>query len=121
MLCDALGRPLRFILSGGQQNDCKSAEQLLQGHKTAAVVADKGYDTNAVRAFIQAAQMRAVIPSKANRRPQFPFDRELYKQRNLIERCFGTIKQNRRIATRYDRNDSHFMGFLFLAAANLWL
>ena len=120
MLSDALGRPLRFILTGGEKPDCKSAEQLLQGQKTAAVVADKGYDTNAIRAFIQASQMHAVIPSKANRKPQIPFDRELYKERNLIERCFGKLKQNRRIATRFDRNDSHYMGFLFLAAAFLW-
>ena len=121
MLCDALGRPLRFILTGGEKADCKSAQSLLEGQPTQAVVADKGYDTDAIRAFIAAAHMQAVIPSKSNRKEQIPFDRELYKERNLIERCFGKLKIHRRIATRYDRNDSHFMGFIFLGAALLWM
>lgn len=121
MLCDALGRPLRFILTGGQKADCQSAQSLLEGQRASAVVADKGYDTNAVRAFIAACKMRAVIPSKANRKIRISHDQELYKERNLIERCFGKLKTNRRIATRFDRNDTHYMGFIFLAAALLWM
>lgn len=121
MLCDGLGRPLRFILTGGQKADCQSAQSLLEGQVAGAVVADKGYDTNAIRAFIAAAKMRTVIPSKSNRTQQIPHDKELYKERNLIERCFGKLKMHRRIATRFDRNDSHFMGFIFLAATLLWM
>ena len=121
LLCDALGRPLRFILTAGQKADCRSAEDLLAGQRAGAVIADKGYDTNAVRAFIAAARMQAVIPSCSNRTEPIPCDRELYKARNLIERCFGKLKKHRRIATRFDRNDSHFMGFLFLGAALLWI
>lgn len=121
MLCDALGRPLRFILTGGEKADCQSAESLLEDQPAQAVIADKGYDTNALRDHLAAAHMRAVIPSKSNRRAPIPFDRELYKARNLIERCFGRLKLHRRLATRFDRNDSHFLGFLHLAAALLWL
>ena len=121
LLCDALGRPLRFLLTGGEKADCQSAPALLQGQKAGAVIADRGYDTNAIRALIATAQMQAVIPSKSNRKAPIPHDRELYKRRNLIERCFGKLKLHRRIATRFDRNDSHFSAFVFLAAALLWL
>jgi transposase len=121
LLCDALGRPLRFLLTGGEKADCQSAEALLEGQQAGAVLADKGYDTNAIRSFIAAVGMQAVIPSKSNRKEPIPHDKELYKERNLIERCFGTLKKHRRIATRFDRNDSHYLGFLFLAASLLWL
>lgn len=106
MLCDALGRPLRFILTGGEKADCQSAQSLLEGQVARAVLADKGYDTNAIRALFAAAKMRAVIPSESNRKQRIPHDTELYKERNLIERCFGKLKMHRRIATRFDRNDS---------------
>tara|TARA_B100000745_G_C20055957_1_gene360224 strand:+ start:458 stop:862 length:405 start_codon:yes stop_codon:yes gene_type:complete len=121
MLCDALGRPLRFLLTAGQKADCESAESLLKDCAAKGLIADKGYDTNAIRDFLQSAQMQTVIPPKANRIEAFEYDKEQYKERNLIERCFGKIKQHRRLATRYDRNDSHYMGFLFLAASLLWL
>jgi len=112
MLCDALGRPLRFLLTAGQKPDCESAQDLN---------ADKGYDTNAIREHLRFAQMETVIPPKRNRTEAFHYNKEQYKERNLIERCFGKLKQHRRLATRYDRNDSHNMGFLFLAASLLWL
>lgn len=121
LLCDALGRPLRFVLTGGEKADCQSAADLLEGQKAGAVIADRGYDTNAIRALILAAKMKVVIPTKSNRKEPIAHDRELYKQRNLIERCFGKLKQHRRIATRFDRNDSHFCAFLFLASSLLWL
>lgn len=121
LLCDALGRPLRFLLTGGEKADCQSALPLIEGQKTKAVVADKGYDTDAIRDHLQAQGMKAVIPTRSHRKEQIPHDRELYKQRNLIERCFGKLKLHRRLATRFDRNDSHYLGFLHLAAALLWL
>ena len=121
MLCDALGRPLRFLLTGGEKADCQSALPLLEGQKTAAVVADKGYDTNAIRDGLKLSGIKAVIPSRSHRKQSIPHDRELYKERNLIERCFGKLKLHRRLATRFDRNDSHYLGFLPLAAALLWL
>ena len=120
MLCDALGRPLRFLLTAGQKADCESAEDLLKDCAAKGLIADKGYDTNAIRNHLQGAQMHVVIPPKRNRNEVFDYDKEQYKERNLIERCFGKLKQHRRLATRYDRNDSHYMGFLFLAASLLW-
>jgi len=121
MLCDALGRPLRFMLTGGQKADCESAMELLEDCIARGLIADKGYDTNAIRKLLESVKMETVIPPKRNRTEAFEYDTEIYKERNRIERCFGKLKQYRRLATRYDRNDSHYMGFIFLAASLLWL
>lgn len=121
LLCDALGQPLRLLLTGGQKADCQSATALLQGQSAQAVIADKGYDTNEIRGFIRARKMKAVIPAKCTRRHQYRHDKKLYGERNRIERCFGKLKMHRRIATRFDRNDSHFLGFLYLACSLFWL
>jgi transposase len=67
-----------------------------------ALVADNGYDADAVRADLTRRTIEAVIPSRSNRRVKVEHDRELYKQRNQIERYFGRLKINRAIATRYD-------------------
>jgi len=117
MLCDALGRPLRLLLTGGQKADCQSAPALLSGQAAKAVIADKGYDTNEIRAFLRARKMKAVIPAKCSRNHQYRHDKQLYAQRNRIERCFGKLKIYRRIATRFDRNDTHFISFLYLACS----
>ena len=116
-----MGRPLRLLLTGGEKAECQQAPALLAGQTAGAVVADKGYDTDAVRGLLAQKDMQAVIPTKSNRRKQIPHDRELYKERNRIERCFGWLKRHRRIATRYDRNDAHFLAFLYLASTLLWL
>jgi len=116
-----LGRPLRLLLTGGQKADCQSATPLLEGQPAKAVIADKGYDTDEIRAFIRSKRMKVVIPAKKTRKRRYRHDKKLYGQRNLIERCFGKLKMHRRIATRFDRNDSHFMSFLYLACSLLWL
>lgn len=121
LACDTMGKPLRILLTGGQAADCRSALDLIEGQKAKAVLADKGYDSDEIRKRIRSKRMKAVIPSKRNRRRKFKHDKELYKERNLIERCFGKLKTNRRIATRFDRNDTHFLGFLYLAASLIWL
>ena len=120
MLSDTLGRPLRFILTGGQINDCTQVELLLEGISTPAILADKGYDTDRVLETVQRLDAVAVIPPKSNRKIQREYDRELYKQRNLIERGFNRLKHCRRIATRYDRKPLYFLSFLHLAAFHLW-
>jgi len=121
MLADALGRPLRFILLPGQAHDSLAAAALLKGRKATAVLADKAYDTNAIRALIADAGMIAVIPSKRDRKAAIPHDRALYRERNRIERCFNKLKHFRRIATRYDRCDIYFLAFLYIASAMIWM
>ena len=121
MLADALGRPLRFVVSAGQVHDCTQADRLLEDIETAHVIADKGYDSERVLEKIKELGASAVIPPKFNRKVQREYDRELYKKRNLIERTFNKLKRFRRIATRYDRKAVYFCSFLYLAASLLWL
>jgi transposase len=86
MLADALGRPLRFIVTAGQVNDITQAPALLDGQSGEAVFADKAYDSNALRATIAEIGATAVIPSNRTRRIIIPHDADAYKQRNRIER-----------------------------------
>lgn len=121
MICDTLGRPLRFILTAGQRHDSLSAQALLEGFEAKAVLADKAYDNNALRQVIAEMDAAAVIPSTRSRKTPIPHDEVAYKERNLIERCFNKLKHFRRFATRYDRQTSHYLAFIHLAAAMLWL
>lgn len=121
MLADSLGRPLRFSITAGQAHDITAAPALLEGQQATAVLADKAYDSNGLRETIAKMDVQAVIPSKRNRKVFIPYDAELYKQRNRIERCFSRLKHFRRFATRYDRRTIHFAGFVHLAAAMIWL
>ena len=84
-----------------------------------AVRDDKGYESNGVLAFVRATGAETVIPPKSNRRDPWEYDRELHKQRNLIERAFNKLKQWRRIATRYDRK-SLYLSALHLIASVIW-
>ncbi len=121
MLADTLGRPLRFIVTAGQVGDITTAPALLDGGHAEAVLADKAYDSNALRAIIASMGAIAVIPSNRSRKSAIPHDTATYKHRNRIERCFNKLKHCRRFATRYERRTIHFLGFVHLAAAMIWL
>ena len=84
---------MRFSLTGGQRADVSQAIPLLTGIETGAVIADKGYESNRLLAFIRDQGAEAVIPPKSNRRDPWEYDRELYRERNLIERAFNKLKQ----------------------------
>jgi transposase len=121
MLADTLGRPLRFILTPGQSGDVLAAPALLEGFTAEAVLADKAYDSNALRQIIANLGAEAVIPSNRTRKVIIPHDAAIYRHRNRIERCFNKLKHFRRFATRYDRRAIHFLAFIHLAAAMLWM
>ncbi|SHL33975.1 putative transposase [Hymenobacter psychrotolerans DSM 18569] len=122
MLVDALGNPLRVVLGPGQQADCRrAADLLLAAHGAGYVLADKGYDTDAVLARVAAIGAHVVIPSKKNRLAHRVIDRNLYRDRNKIERFFSRLKQFRRLATRYDKTASSFLGMVHFVSALLWL
>jgi transposase len=121
MLADALGRPLRFVVTAGQAGDITHAPALLDGQTGKAVLGDKAYDGNALRETIKAMGAEAVIPSKRSRKIIIPHDPVAYKHRNRIERCFNRLKHFRRFATRYERRTIHFTGFIHLAAIMIWL
>ena len=85
------------------------------------IVADKGYDSDALIETITAQGSQAVFPPRSNRLNPRSFDRHIYESRNLIERFFGRIKQFRRIATRYDKLAKSFLSFIHLAYVFVWL
>ena len=85
------------------------------------MLADKGYDSDDVRASLLLGGILPVIPPKANRKEPIACDFHAYKDRNRVERMFNRLKQFRRIATRYDKTAVSFLGFLALAAARLWM
>jgi transposase len=86
-----------------------------------ALLADKGYDANAIREELARADVKAVIPTKSNRRIPIPRDREKYRWRNLVERLFSKLTNWRRVATRYDKTAKSYLGFVALASVTLWL
>jgi len=118
---DALGNPVRLIGGPGQENDITRAHELIDGFEATATLADKGYDANHLHEKITGQGSEIVIPPKRNRKVQRPYDTELYKERNLVERFFNKLKQFRRVATRYDKLLANFMGFVKLAAIAIWL
>ena len=107
----------------GESADCKAYDTLiaLPERVPDALLADKGYDADAIRADLASRGIQAVIPGRSNRRVKIKHDRALYKQRNRIERMFGRLKINRAIATRYDQLAETFLGMVHIATARYWL
>lgn len=120
---DEKGRPVRLLLSGGNRHDISSAPQLLDGMELANcfVLADKGYDSAEFVLQIEASHGIAVIPSRSTNLKQRPYDKELYKCRNLVERFFNRMKQFRRFATRYEKTAKSFLALVHFVAVFVWL
>lgn len=103
-------------------SDIASAEGLItELPEGAMLLADKGYDSNALRSAVTERKAWANIPPKANRKDPICFSPFLYKARNQIERFFNKIKQFRRIATRYDKLAENYLAALKLVAIRIWL
>jgi transposase len=115
------GFPLGFILTGGQVADCVQAVPLLLGLHFQALLADKGYDTDALIAYVESVGAKAIIPPKSNRIVQREYDKHFYKERYKIECSFGFLKHYRRIFSRFDKIASRFLAFLHFVAALQWL
>jgi transposase len=118
-LVDALGNLVRFVLLPGQRHDSIGVEPLITGLDFEALIGDKAFDNNWLRATLNERGAAAVIPSKADRATLIPHDAEMYKWRHLIENFFCHLKAFRRIATRYEKTDACFAGFVSLVATIL--
>jgi len=118
---DALGNPVRFILAPGQVHDICQAEGLISCVPFENLLADKGYDSDKFRTAIAERGAEAVIPSNRSRSQAIPHDKELYKERNLVERFINKIKHYRRIATRYEKTALSYLSMLSLVGAMIWL
>ncbi len=109
------------MLTAGQAHDLNAAPHLLAGLKCRHVVADRGYDADALLDLIRASGAKAHIPSTRQRVIQRSVDRRIYRQRNLIERFFNKLKHFRRIATRFDKLARNFLAAVALASTRLWI
>lgn len=118
---DALGNALRFVLTGGERNDHTQAAALLDGFAPAFVIADRGYDSDALVATIEAGGAHAVIPSRACRARRRATDWHLYKERHLIECLIGKLKHYRRIFSRFDKLARNYLSFVHLVSSLVWL
>jgi transposase len=118
---DALGNPLRFVLTAGQCHDSPQAEALIEGYATDALIADKGYDSAPLIEVVKASGAAAVIPPRSNRREQREYDKHLYKERHLVECFINKIKHYRRVFTRFEKLSKSYLGFLSFVSALVWL
>jgi len=96
------------------------APALIAAGPITKLIADKAYDTNALRALLADRGIEPVIPSIRRRKPLIAYDARLYRERNLIERMFGRLKDFRRVATRYDKLARNFLATALLAALIIW-
>jgi transposase len=110
------------MLSAGNINDMTMAATLIEAAngRFDRLIADRGYDTNAIREAIAAQGAEAVIPSTASRRASIAYDRAAYKARNLVERLWCRLKDWRRIATRYDKLARNFIAGALIAATVIY-
>jgi transposase len=101
----------------GAENDRgtgrRSWQRLCADQHRSPALADKAYDSNAIRDLIEHQGAVPDIPSKANRRWKSCFSRSLYKGRNAVERMFCRLKDYRRIATRYDKLATNFLSPIY--------
>jgi transposase len=110
-----------LLLSPGNTHDVVTAPVLVAAAGAIVkLLADKAYDTNLFRTMLAGRQIEPVIPSIRRRKPLIPYDKNAYRQRNLIERMFCRLKDFRRIATPYDKLARNFLAGVLLAAAVLW-
>jgi len=112
---------VRLVLGPGHRGDVLYGADLLEGLKPRRVIADLAYNAEHFHDTVLDLGAEPVIPSRPQRRRKHAFDKVMYKERNLVERFFGKLKQFRRVATRYDKLLSNFKGFVLIAAIVIWL
>jgi transposase len=108
---------VRFVLLPGQYHDTIGVRPLIEGVAFGALLGDKAFDADWLRADLDDRGATAVIPPKANRRTVIRFDRDMYRWRHLIENTFAKLKEFRAVATRYDKTDTSDTATIHLAAA----
>ena len=122
---DALGNPIHVQLSSGDIHDSIIAEDVLNQvalkPNETTVLADKAYGSFALREYIANRDADFCIPPKSNSVDPWYCDWALYKERHLVECFFNKLKENRRIATRFDKLASRFLAFVHLGCIRIQL
>jgi transposase len=114
--CDGLGKPVTIILTPGQDHDVTQGPALIANNNANKVIADKAYDSDRFIDAIKSKDAEPVIPPRSNRNAERSYDKEHYKQRNVVERFINVIKQCRRVATRYEKTARNFLAIVQLAS-----
>lgn len=124
MLCANDRIAVEFLLSAGQLHDAPQGRLLLETvgtqkyeyhFKSVPLLMDRAYEDDQTRYIAQQLYFTPVVPPKKNRKTPWEYDKELYKQRNEIERLFRLIQGFRRVFCRYDKLDIIYCGFIMLA------
>ena len=118
---DALGNPVRLVVTEGQVADVTQAEPTIRAIRADNYMGDKGYDSDKVVKAAERRGARAVIPSRRNRKVPREYDRHLYKERTKVEWFFSLLKQFRRVATRYEKTKRNFLAFAHVASVMILL
>jgi transposase len=121
-LVDANGLPITLKLTEGQAHDGRSAVDMLKAiGDDQILLADRAYDSNALRQSLAERGAWANIKPLANRKNMPVFSAFLYRYRNLVERFFNKLKHFRAIATRYEKHDANYLALVKLASAKIWM
>jgi transposase len=120
---NAQGLPIALLLTPGEASDSTAFNDLMAEHDAdpEVMLADKGYDSDAIRHEIRARGGSPEIPTRRSRRVQHAVNQTLYATRNRIERFFNKFKNSRRVATRYDQTAASFLGFAKLVSIKIWM
>ena len=117
---DAFGLPVRVLITEGTAADCSLAPRLIAGFSADCLIADKGYDSDAIVAQAREQGMEPVIPPRKNRKVLRDYDRYPCKLRHLVENAFLHLKRWRGIATRYAKNTASFLAAVHIRCIALW-
>jgi transposase len=137
LICDANGLPLHFEITAGQVHENTSLVDLLNGTDTEltdsngkkiawpiAIAGDKGYRANWIDQMLADMEIKPVIPSKENEDRDarlVEFDKEKYRQRNIVERLIGWLKECRRVFSRYEKTAINYRGIIKMAIVQRYL
>lgn len=122
VLVDARGLPIRLKLTEGQAHDGRSAADMLGSVGAGQMLlADRAYDSDALRRALAERGATATIKPLRHRNPAPPFNAQAYRARNQIERFFNRLKHFRAIATRYEKHAANYLALVQLAAAKIWM
>jgi len=121
-LVDAEGRPICLKLTEGQAHDGRSAADMFDTIRAGDILlADRAYDSDALRQLLRDRGAWANIRPMPNRLVSQAFSTWVYRQRNQVERFFNKLKHFRAIATRYDKRDDNFLASVQIASIRIWL
>ena len=121
-LVDADGLPIVLKLTPGQAHDGRSAADMLgEIGPDQILLADRAYDSDALRESLAGRGAWANIKPLTNRIDPPAFSTFLYRYRNLVKRFFNKLKHSRAIATRYEKHAENYLALVKLAATRIWL